>query len=265
MPKQSNRTAVYSHLLRWEPLDVPDSSGLAWIKTLSKDHENGARTVLIKYDPGFRREARVSTWPADMLVLEGGMKSGNIQYQKGTYHYRPAETEIGPIETPGGCTLLFMTADSKTGQSSEEVFVQDVDLVPWEHSYLDTYDPSGKKSGVKVFRQDPKANLSILFSAILAPSHMMPNAAHIHDHVEEAYLLEGELEDYLDDVDGHIKWVPGFYVCRQPGVSAHGDVMITKTPCINFVKRTWLGNMHDFHQSEHNVTIDLPVARQFTE
>lgn len=266
MGKKTNRTMLYTHLMRWEPLDVPGGKGRAWIKTLAKDDENGARTALIKFDPGFTQVKAVGNWPVDIYVLEGEIQCGAILYQKGTYHYRPAGTEYGPIDCPKGVTRLVFTADSKTQSSPTEVFIQDTALVPWQSSYLDDYDPTGTRSGIKVLRQDPVANISVLFSAIFSPSvRVLPDSAHIHDHIEEAFTLQGVTEDYLGEIDGHIRWVPGSFVCREPNASAHGNVTFPETPVVNFVRRGYAGKMQLHHRSGHNVSIKVPPSIKFAE
>ena len=134
MAKRTNNIVLYTTLINWEPLEVERSQGYAWVKTLAKDDQTGARTLLVKYDPGFTAEATVSTWPMDIFTLEGEMRCGERTYAKDTYHYRPAGTPIGPIESPHGITRLIFTADSQdpAKSSSEEVFVQNVqsDVAP---------------------------------------------------------------------------------------------------------------------------------------
>lgn len=80
MARKTNTAALYTHLINWEPLAVSGSAGFAWIKTLSKDPETGARTALIKYDPGFTAPETVSTWPADIYTLDGEMSAGGRHY-----------------------------------------------------------------------------------------------------------------------------------------------------------------------------------------
>src|SRR6266849_3553914 len=134
MSRKTGNITLYTDRLVWEPFEVPGSTGYAWIKTLSKDEETGARTALIRYEPGFRAEAVVGAWPIDVYVLEGSLECGRRTYNANTYHYRPAGSEIGPIVTAEGITRLVFTGDSKdpAKSSPDEVFVQNVvtDLPP---------------------------------------------------------------------------------------------------------------------------------------
>jgi hypothetical protein len=71
MSRRTLQVVLYTDRINWMPLPVKNSQGLAWIKTLSKDPETGAKTALIRYEPGFRARASVSQWPIDIYTLEG--------------------------------------------------------------------------------------------------------------------------------------------------------------------------------------------------
>ena len=43
MDKRTNQTFLYTHLMRWEPLEIDGGLGPAWIKTLAKDEETEAQ------------------------------------------------------------------------------------------------------------------------------------------------------------------------------------------------------------------------------
>ncbi len=247
-------------MMRWEPLPVPNSEGRAWMKTLAKDIETGARTALIKFDPGFRQDAAVSNWPMDVFVLEGGMQCGDRRYEKDTYHYRPSGVGYGPTHTKAGITRIVFTSNQRERSSAEEVFVQDVKQLPWGKSSADPDDPRGLKD----LRQDPVAGVSFLLHAGWAVGHRnIPGQMHSHGHEEEAYVLEGEWEDYLGDVDGHIYWTPGMYICRAPGESWHGDTIVLKPPKATLVRRGWVGNGQSADKfydtiAEHSPNLPIP-------
>ncbi len=260
MPRTTNRSAVYSHLLRWEPLLVPNSEGRAWIKTLGKDEETGARTALVKFDAGFRQPTTVSTWPADMYVVEGSMRSGEYSYQAGTFHYRPGGVRFGPIESKTGCVRLVMTADSKSKASADQVFIENTLEVPYGKSYI---DPTGLVAGIKDLRQDPEAGYSILIHSQFTHSERtQAGQMHVHDHHEEAFVLEGEWEDYLHDVESHIYWMPGMYMCRAPGESRHGDSMALKVPKTTIIWRGWVGQTGKFYDTlaAHSPNETIPFS-----
>ncbi len=262
MTRKTNQTFLYSHLMRWEPLAIKGSQGNAWIKTLAKDASSGARTMLVRFDPGFSQKKAVAQWPADIYLLEGGMTSGNRVYEQGTYHYRPGGTAFGPIETATGITRLIFTADSKTKSSNKEIFIQNTNKMPWSPSYS---DPDVRKKGVKVLREDKAEPVSILIHGHFVPGRDLPGEKHFHDHHEEAYTLAGETEDYLADVDGHMFWVPGTYICRNIGASAHGDAMKTTVPNMQIIRRNWVGDTVNFHRSKSNIRSKIPVVVELAE
>src|ERR1700722_181548 len=100
--RQAKYIAVYEPNLAWEPLKIPNSEGKAWIKILSMDWETSEKTLILRYEPGFKMPKSTTKEPTDVFVLEGEMKDGQRNYKKWTYHYRPPGTSYGPIETATG-------------------------------------------------------------------------------------------------------------------------------------------------------------------
>ena len=247
MGKRTANSILYTHLIRWEPLGVPNSEGLAWIKTLAKDNETGARTALVKFDPGYKQPEGVGQGAADIFVLEGGMTSGKLTYVPSTYHYRPEGTEFGPIESPEGITRLIFQAGPDEPSSLEEVFIDDVSQQPWQPGYVQhTWK---MRDGVKVLRQDKVANLSVLIHGHFQHGIVEPDTFSVHDHFEEAFILEGKNEAYLDEIDGHHSMEPGMYLWRARGSSGHGDVLNVQVPLQVLVRRGWVGDMEKFHEA----------------
>jgi hypothetical protein len=238
---------IYADRLRWEPLKVRNSNyeGRAWIKTFNLDRETGARSALVRYDPGFSQEESTSEWPIDSFVLEGAMTCGDLNFRKGSYHYRPAGARFGPVETTEGIIrLVFAGDDGKGSSAGEPVFVEDVNRLPFEPSYN---NPSGlDKGGIRVLRQDQEAGVSVLINYTFKPDRLLDGKAEVHDHFEEAYQFIGESEDWLAEVDGHIVWIPGIYIYREPFTAWHGDVVKYGLPKGVFIKRGWVGEMTRF-------------------
>src|ERR1700722_7450024 len=110
---------AFAHLMRWEPLTVPNSEGRAWIKTFNIDRETGMRSCLIKYAPGFTQQARPSQFPADIYMLEGEMRYGDLTYNEDTYHYRP-QGSSGAISTEHGCVRLHWSGHGGKGDPQTE-------------------------------------------------------------------------------------------------------------------------------------------------
>ena len=245
MVKRTSHTLLYTSLLRWEPLVVEGSEGLAWIKTLAKNEETGARTALVRFDPGYKQAKSIGQGAADIYVLEGEMGCGELAYKLGTYQYRPRGTEFGPIECPNGITRLVFQAGPDDPVSAEPVFIADVAQLPWQQGYNTSYWGT-VKDGIKSLREDKLANLSVLITALFIPGLFEKDVYSQHDHFEEALVLQGEAWVWLDEIDGHHVFEPGLYLYREPYSSGHGDVLTTKAPRQMFVRRGWVGDMTKF-------------------
>src|SRR5713226_3640603 len=194
MVRKTNTSALYTHLINWEPLEVAGSQGFAWIKTLAKDDITGARTALIRYDPGFTAEPTVSNWPMDIYTLEGQMSAGERMYEKDTYHYRPAGTPIGRLNSPKGVTRLIFTADTPDPgkSSSEEIFIQSVitDVLPDPPGNAE--DPKETMRWRKTLRRDPIAGYSLRVQrSARAGVKDHSDWLHIHPWTEEAFMVSG--------------------------------------------------------------------------
>ena len=213
---------------------------------------------LIKFDPGFKQGQTRTNWPADTYVLEGAMQCGERRYEKDTYHYRPTGHAYGPIASPTGITRLVFSADSKTASSKEEVFIQDVKQMPFGPSYD---DKTGKKKGIKELRTDPAARISVLIHSTFVPGERtLIGEGHVHDHIEEVFALAGEFEDYVGDVDSHLYWKEGVYVCRTPHHSFHGNSTFHRTPSAVIIRRGWVGEKAStFYDSMSEHSPNVPI------
>jgi hypothetical protein len=239
---------VYAHLMRWEPLTVPNSKGRAWIKTQNIDRETGARSALIKYERGFTHEGGTSEFPADIVMLKGEMTCGDRTYSEGTYHFRPKGSSTGPVEAKNDCVRLVWSEDDPNAvKAQDEVWIQDYNALEWARSYTNPGDP--EKGSTKILREDKEAGVTVLISGAFKPDMVLDGKADVHDHVEEVYTIDGTIEDYFGDVDGHVLWMEGMYVYREPFTSAHGDVLKTGLPQMIFVKRGWAGETTEFYKS----------------
>jgi hypothetical protein len=88
----------------WEP--VEDAPGLSE-KVISMDPETGSHTRLLKGEPGFERNERLSHdfWE-ETYLLEGTCWHGDKLQTPGTYYCRPPGTVHGPFRTDDGYIIL---------------------------------------------------------------------------------------------------------------------------------------------------------------
>ena len=68
-------------------------------------------------------------------------------------------------------------------------------------------------------RLDGKSGVTITYAKYLPQKY---RGTFVHPEFEEAYCIEGEISQWEDEVEGHVRFLPGSYVSRQPG-SRHGD------------------------------------------
>jgi hypothetical protein len=212
------------------------------------------------------------------------MQSSHRRFYKNTFHYRPAGAEYGPIYSASGITRLVFTADSRTGASPNEVFIQDIEEMPFEKSYSDPNDP---RSGQKVLHEDPVAGYTLLFGAVFLDGQqgddnsdnvsiqavsesgiyvaqattpgkrVLQGFLHTHPHTEEAFVLEGEFDDYTAGIEGHIIQKTGFYLCRAPYSNPHGDATLRKFPIKQIIRRGWVGDWTKYHDTYDSISVPL--------
>src|SRR6202035_970292 len=80
------------------------------------------------------------------------------------------------------------------------------------------------KFRAKLLRFDDESGVTITYAEYLRQTY---HGTFVHPEFEEAYCLQGEISQYEEEVEGHVRFVPGSYVSRQPG-GRHGDHVITK-------------------------------------
>jgi len=263
------------------PLAVNGSRGNAWIKTLAKDDDTGARTALIRYEPGFTAAATTAVWPMDQYVLEGEMQCGDRAYEKDTFHYRPAGTGVDPIRTRAGVTRLVFTADTKdpSQSSPEEVFIQNVRAdMPWDEPSQEVGGghvqhtlglPERFERQYKTLRRDPYANIRIwVLTSRRTGTINAVGEMHSHPYIEETFQVEGMDSEYMAEVDGRTTWVPGTYVCRPAGECLHGDSMKLTDSSYLIVRCFWTADpakASEWKEYQDRTTRHVPREVAFDE
>ena len=221
---QAEAFVIHGDRLVWEPVVVEGTKGNAWIKSLWKDEESGARTVLVKYDAGYELDECVSGGYADLFVLEGDLVYSGHTCSAGSYIYQPKGLSYGPVKTRDGATVLIMAAGPKaTRGSNKPVFIEDINSLPG------VPDAEFGKLKVRALRADETAGVRVGISWCHheGPIH---SDVHYHSHSEELYILEGAIEDWEQDVDGNRVFVPGTYLYRPSNASVHGAPTLRKAP-----------------------------------
>ncbi|CAA6823391.1 MAG: Unknown protein [uncultured Thiotrichaceae bacterium] len=84
----------------------------AKFKVLQGDAENltGVLSYLIQLEPGFEMAGHEHPFDEETLMLEGDLSLGDIQLQKGDFHFMEAGTTHGNVYTKNGCTAYMRGA-----------------------------------------------------------------------------------------------------------------------------------------------------------
>jgi quercetin dioxygenase-like cupin family protein len=250
--KTAHVSMTYAPVLTWEPFEVEGATGQAWMKTLARDRESGARTALVKYSAGYEQPEQTAKVFSDTIVLEGDFTRGGDSGGKGSYFYQPRDGTYGPLRSENGATMLVMTGghDQKYA-SSEPIFVKDTEEGPWLN-HKERAATEGRKRSTneerwrvyQVLRLDEDAAVSIGLSrwqgetASLEEDHRhneeQGQYLHTHSYIEEMFVVEGQLRLYEGDVDGHVLFNAGTLMYRPAGgvneASVHGCLALTEAP-----------------------------------
>ena len=94
---------LHSDNIEWQPTESPGF----WVKALFDDESSGARTTLMRIDPGAFAELHSHDQVEEILVLDGEFCDQHATYRPGDYCVRA----IGAAHTAGseeGCTVLLI-------------------------------------------------------------------------------------------------------------------------------------------------------------
>lgn len=92
--------------MKWEL--APEFPGDVKVKTLRKVDERGARTILVRLDPGTRIVPHSHLGVVQHFLLAGGYLSGGKEYRTGAYRFFTRYDEVPEIRTRKGATILMI-------------------------------------------------------------------------------------------------------------------------------------------------------------
>lgn len=208
---------VQSQRLGWAR-DVNVRPGVE-VKTLSRDREGGAASLILRYPAGWRRTGPEHLHAdEEFLVLDGALELNGRRYGDKAYAHLPAGYTRHDTASPEGATVLtFFSARPQTfagdGAGCDEArLVEHLDAmhVPYTGNFHAEFPPG---AGRKMLYEDPETGDQ---SWILGTLPMRwAERAETHPVVEEMYLLAGEVHGNR----GVMR--PGAYFWRPPG-EPHG-------------------------------------------
>jgi quercetin dioxygenase-like cupin family protein len=216
--------------LTWEEFRVQGVASGLKAKTLSRDPQTGAVSLLISYPPGWRSRADSNYHSGDeeIFVLEGDLTIGVRTLTDRCYSFIPAGMAHGPVSSRNGClALTFFDREPDVIASNESKPGAKIDRVVEYKNYFDEPWALGATRAksktpppllVKVLRQDGRTGARTWIAGVLS-GH--PNYTwETHPTWEEGYLIEGEyrLAECLDRKSKAGVYTPGSYFFRPAGL-----------------------------------------------
>jgi quercetin dioxygenase-like cupin family protein len=218
---------VQAQMLPWLRIGPGLARPDAEIKLLSRDEQDGACSVLLRFAPGWSRQGPEHLLAdEEFYVLEGALELNGQVYGPDCYACLPAGWTRHTTSTAKGCVLIAFysrdpqlvasTGDGRAETSERAVPFLDVAAMAWDMSLN---DPKLAHLGIsrKNLRTDPVSGERTFLSLILPQAIPQGNKGpqETHPVVEESYLIAGSLTGPQGTM------YPGAYFWRPPHI-AHG-------------------------------------------
>jgi hypothetical protein len=212
---------LQSQWLPWNAEPLAKARPGVEARTLSRDPETGACSLLLRYPAGWRRPGLEHLLvDEEFLVLDGSLTVGRFTYGEKGYAHLPVHAVRDGMAAgdTGAIVLTFFSATpavasgAPTTQADPARLVEGLDTyaVPYTGNFHPEFPPG---AGRKKLYDDPVTGDQ---SWILGTLGMRwAERAETHPTVEEMYLLAGEVHGNL----GIMR--PGAYFWRPPRI-AHG-------------------------------------------
>lgn len=251
---------IAAQLLPWRRIPPGRGRPDAEYKFLSRDADDGACSCLIRYHPGWRREAEESlTADEEFYVLEGGFELDGRRYMADSYGFLPAgwPRQHMVVGERGAVVLTFFSrqpdpvpgpAPVTEAMHARAVLHRDVLHMPWDRTLNDP-----RLAHLGIARKDLRTDALTgerCFLSLVMPHSEPPGArgpTETHPTVEEAYVIAGSL------VGPHGTMHPGAYFWRPPGI-AHGPFG-TRWGAVSLIR--FLGGRHVNQWSEQEAPFDF--------
>jgi hypothetical protein len=203
------------------------------VRVLSLDEETGASSLLLRYPPGYVREARESvSADEELFVLSGDLTIDDTLHGRYSYAHLPAGTPRRRMaSTEGAVVLTFFSGEPRAQDAGPEDHADDrlvryVDAFAgeWGGNFHPRF-PAG--AGRKFLRQDPHDGEQtwVLGTMPLRWGHRPEK----HPVVEEMYLLSGTLVGHRGTMHaGAYFWRPP-EEWHGPFGSPTGNLMLFRT------------------------------------
>lgn len=227
-------------------------------KTLSVDRESGARSVLLRFPPGWAQPAP-QQFPAgqELYVLDGAIEINDRHYGLDCYAHLPAGTVRHAASTPSGCDMIaFFDREPASPAAGAPAREAGPPAVPYLNAHemaweCEGMDPFYADWGLKwkILLHDPDTSATTMLVSM--PPQVHPanwqGPREIHDCMEEAFMLAGDL--YTHNGVFH----QGMYFYRPPRI--HHGPFASRFGCLILVRVDGVLE-NNWTQDEMAVTFD---------
>jgi hypothetical protein len=187
---------IQSQALPWSRDALGDALPGVAVKTLSLDHDSGARSVVLRFPPAWTWDVRGAIGAdEEFLVLDGEIAIDEVVYRRLDFAHLPAGTARARMASRGGAVVLSFFA-STPGRAPASARPDDPRLVrhvaaldgAWGGDFHPQF-PAG--AGRKFLKRDPvSGEQTWLLGTMPLRFGTKPEK---HPVVEEMYLLAGEV------------------------------------------------------------------------
>ena len=206
-------------------------------KTLSMDTDNGAVTMTVQYDAGYKSPPGFCYNEIELFIQEGSLKVGDQVCGKGHYFFIPAGKAMPAISSEEGALCLifynygppsFEESDANHDECNEKHFasVSTYDGLDWAGNAL--YPATAPGCLLKMLHYDEKTH-GMTFLYCMVPGFWQDNISY-HDVAEEAYHIWGTswMMQFGNLPTGGYFWRPA-YINHGCFASEHGILAIGRT------------------------------------
>lgn len=199
MPGRPFTEFLQAQQVPWREGPLADVRGAVAVRTLSYDADTGACSLLVRYPPGYVREAtehlRVDE---ELFVLAGDLEADGTRHRRYTYAHLPGGYPRTRLASSGGAVVLtFFSGEPRPWPGAAPAgLLDDTRLVPFADAFAGDWGggfhprfPHG--AGRKFLRRDPHdGEETWVLGTMPLRWGRRPER---HPVVEEMYLLSGTL------------------------------------------------------------------------
>lgn len=244
---------IQAQVLPWKRIGPGLARPDVEFKFLSRDPDDGACSILIRYPPRWHRAGPEHIEAAEeFYVLDGMIELNGDTFSHDVYGHVPAGTTRWSMSAPQGAVALTFLDREPVVHAGEgnTLPVTRVDALhtPWD---MTLNDSRLAHLGIsrKDLRLDPQ-NGERTFLSMVLPHSEPPGSKGPQEHhpvVEECYMINGQL------TGPHGTMAPGAYFWRPPGIP-HGPFG-TRWGCVMLIR--FVGGRHVNVWSEGDAPFDF--------